>query len=60
MAVFRMYGLGARSELEALWTIYGIVEAVRVGCLQRVGGFMEVFRLCGLAARSELEALWGC
>ena len=44
----------------ASWRLYGGVEAVRAGCPQRVGGFMEVLKLCGLAARSELEALWRC
>ena len=51
----------------------GGFEAVRAGCPQRVGGFIDVLRPCswlpgfmgvlrpcGLAARSELEALWGC
>ena len=48
-------GQAARSELEAVE-----VEAVRAGCPQQLGGFVEVLRPCGQDARSELEALWRC
>ena len=37
LGVLRLCGLAARSELEASC---GVVEAVRAGCPQRVGGFM--------------------